>query len=128
MLGEVLLAPMFKNAVMDLLISKAKKMVRGHDIFPCHFDDLASILGAIHSKSPLRRLLVDLFITGSCLGCVDRLDISKPEISEFTLELAIYACELLQSPKATRKVFSPWRKDVCFYHDHSGKAEGRSCK
>ena len=66
-LGDELLAPAFKNAVMDCLITVSDYLVTDHHAFPCRtVQELEIIYESTYPGSGLRQLVVDLAV--KCMG------------------------------------------------------------
>ena len=65
--GDELLAPAFKNATMDCLITVSDYLITDHNVFPCRMvQELEIIYESTHPRSGLRMLVVDLAI--KCMG------------------------------------------------------------
>lgn len=129
-LGEVILAPSFRNAAIDSLILTAREIHSRYNMTPFHkMETLGIIFEATWANSPLRRLVVDIATKYQPLDLyAQKLDVSKPDIAEFCKELAIASSIIFQaSDGLVLDIPFPWAKHKCFYHDHSDLSKENRC-
>ncbi|KAH7319406.1 hypothetical protein BKA65DRAFT_569783 [Rhexocercosporidium sp. MPI-PUGE-AT-0058] len=75
-LGDVLLAPAFKNAAMNLLIEASETLLIGHNMFPCRtIQELETVYETTQKGSGLRKLVVDLAVKSMGIQSFGDLDI-----------------------------------------------------
>ncbi|CZT03091.1 uncharacterized protein RAG0_09958 [Rhynchosporium agropyri] len=108
-LGDELLSPGFKNAVMDLLVKISGHLVMHLKTFPCRTTyELETIYKTTFPGSGLRRLVVDLAI--GCLGIESLEDIDRENqyLDEFCREL------LSRTGDSLRDYREGGRSDDCY--------------
>lgn len=123
LLGQMLLAPDFQNAVIDLIIKKFNCIVGASH------QQICKIYGNTTKGSPLRSSLLHTLIAN---GPPDDHyeDFEHPlcepsrDFEVYLLEYAIYTRRYVVEDLGRHK--APWERDRCDYHDHPGKPSGHS--
>ncbi|CZT51931.1 uncharacterized protein RSE6_13157 [Rhynchosporium secalis] len=108
-LGDEILSPGFKNAVVDLLVKVSGHLVMRFNTFPCRTTyELETIYKTTFPGSGLRRLVVDLAI--GCLGIESLEDIDRENeyLDEFCREL------LSRTGDSLRDYREGGRSDDCY--------------
>ncbi|PVH75306.1 hypothetical protein DL98DRAFT_536708 [Cadophora sp. DSE1049] len=122
-LGDDLLAPAFKNAVMDCLITVSDYLITDHKLFPCRMvQELEIIYETTYPGSGLRKLIVDLAVKYLDLESVENLDVSRACLADFYSEMLGRVCTLLkdcteEDAADTVYLAYPWEIDSSDYHD-----------
>jgi hypothetical protein len=131
LLGQLLLAPDFKNAVMDLIIESYKFHPNHFDTVPrLSWQDICEDFKNTLPGSPLRTSLLDTVIATGELGFHD--DIFLDSHYQPSKVYEEYLVELFNRVRAEVRVNGrhfkpPWARDRCDYHDHPGKPSSYSC-
>ncbi|KAL2063384.1 hypothetical protein VTL71DRAFT_5189 [Oculimacula yallundae] len=95
-LGDRLLRPRFKNAIMDALVNLSKILVMDYNTFPIQTaEELEIVYKTTKPGSELRMLIVDLTI--GCLGLksLEGLDRGQPHLDAFCMEVLGRTYDLL---------------------------------
>ncbi|KAL2063380.1 hypothetical protein VTL71DRAFT_5185 [Oculimacula yallundae] len=125
-LGEMLMASSFKNAVIDLLFSKtAVRYLRTSYVILIDVNIIEEIFVGTPQGSPLRRYILE-----ACFHTLQadhalwaEMSTSTPTMRDFLEDMAKYSLETAQKFKGVKiKIKCPWEKrNSCEYHDHPGK-------
>jgi hypothetical protein len=130
-LGDLLQAPAFQNAIMDCVIILAKDYsIHFKQLLSSRPEDIDEIYDHTLKGSPLRKFILD--------GIVSRMDPDQfiktiPDDllysnQEFIKELLHASLSTIHAMEINRGVVqSPWEKDRCHYHIHPDKPAGYKC-
>lgn len=132
--GDLLQAERFCNAIMDRLLDSAQAMSlkpNAKTVFCGQLSHIAYVYAYTSQNSPLRRFFLTNFFSRIKEGYFwEKKDVTKaPATVEFLRELAIVAIESLNSRSArpARAEYYPWIKPQCTFHTHRGQPEGYDC-
>jgi len=130
-LGDLLQAPAFQNAIMDCVIILAKGYsIQFKQLLSSRPEDIGEIYDHTLKGSPLRKFILDGIVSRMnpdqfIETVVDDLLYSN---QEFIKELLHASLSTIHAMEINRGVVqSPWEKDRCHYHIHPDKPAGYRC-
>ncbi|KAK0115543.1 hypothetical protein ONS95_000180 [Cadophora gregata] len=129
-LGEDLVAPRFKNNIMDAIVSKSKEIHQHDGAAGLRSKQLNTVYNGTNNDSPLRRLVLHTLFVSNAEKIIDELYTSMPMIQQFLKDVAKLSVARLQNNSSTEIPITsanPWDKHPCEYHDHSEQEEGYCC-
>jgi hypothetical protein len=130
-LGDLLQAPAFQNAIMDCVIILAKDYsIQFKQLLSSRPEDIGEIYDHTLKGSPLRKFILDGIVSRMnpdqfIETVVDDLLYSN---QEFIKELLHASLSTIHAMEINRGVVqSPWEKNRCHYHIHPDKPAGYKC-